>query len=457
MAADRPIQVTQQNKVSLATAKVVPVILVLIVAYCSYVVVGPLSINYLINAPDDLKPRVAAGIAIPIVWFALLIPVAATYLRLLLVVFLAPGYTDIGNEKLRDDPSPEFWMRDVFVCDANGRPIWCSFCESWKPDRAHHNQDVGRCTLKMDHFCPWVGGVVGERSIKFFLQFLLYAMVLCLYLTIVMAYFVHERRSNVQWDLALGLGGFFLFFTLGMVLNSLHLAFLVLLPPELQASVNGNLPLAPERTARTPSSRSPLEDDEDSERPLTSEIDDPSHSRYFSNNNSNNRAFRRATKSEFWRGTVTYPLQPATDRPPLPAPQSRTFAILETPPRMNPWDLGTPYRNFTNVLGEKMHDWLLPLKRSPLAEHSSDVSFYPLGPQFENFLEDAGLVQYSASNQKDSTVSSRRGRKRKVDPGWQNGERPDGYFVEKETRRQRKEARRAEREQEWQRERDVVQ
>lgn len=137
------------NKVSLGTARGVPVFLVLVVAYASYVVVGPVSINYLINAPEDVRPRIAAGIAIPIVWFALVIPVAITYARLLFVAICDPGYVPLGNEELRKDPSAEFWKRDVFVCDSNGRPIWCSFCENWKPDRAHHNQDVGRCTLKM--------------------------------------------------------------------------------------------------------------------------------------------------------------------------------------------------------------------------------------------------------------------------------------------------------------------
>ncbi|KAK5113027.1 hypothetical protein LTR85_011049 [Meristemomyces frigidus] len=210
------------NKVSLATAKVVPVFLVLVVAYCSYVVVGPLSIEYLLNNSE--RRRIAAGIAIPIVWFALLVPVAATWLRLLLVVFGDPGYLPCGDETEKDQqPPPEFWMKDVFVCDNQGLPIWCQHCRTWKPDRAHHNQDTGRCTLKMDHFCPWVGGVVGERSMKFFLQFLVYSLLLSTYGMILLAYFVHENHSKVQWLIALGLAGFFVLFTLGMVINTLHL------------------------------------------------------------------------------------------------------------------------------------------------------------------------------------------------------------------------------------------
>ncbi|TKA67863.1 hypothetical protein B0A55_08414, partial [Friedmanniomyces simplex] len=280
-----------RNKASLATARVVPVVLALIVAYATYVVIGPLTINYLLNAPHDVRPRIAAGIAIPIVWLFLLIPVAATYLRLLLVVFLDPGYVPQGYDELRQEPPPDFWARDVYVCDANGSPIWCDYCRNWKPDRAHHNQDVG--------------GVVGERSLKFFLQFLFYSMILSTYLTALMAFFVHEtlhRNANVHFCVALGLGGFFVLFTLGMVIttvqyaglgwttieqagrgNSIHLA--VLLPPELQAALNGSAPTAP------PSAFSRGHDQ------FTSEIDDPSHSSYFSNTGTKNWPLRRASRS----------------------------------------------------------------------------------------------------------------------------------------------------------------
>ena len=49
----------------------------------------------------------------------------------------------------------EFYSKDVFVCQGDGRPIWCSTCENWKPDRSHHCREIERCVKKMDHFCPW--------------------------------------------------------------------------------------------------------------------------------------------------------------------------------------------------------------------------------------------------------------------------------------------------------------
>ncbi len=47
------------------------------------------------------------------------------------------------------------YTKDVFVCEGDGRPKWCSECENWKPERSHHSRDVGRCVRKFDHFCPW--------------------------------------------------------------------------------------------------------------------------------------------------------------------------------------------------------------------------------------------------------------------------------------------------------------
>jgi palmitoyltransferase len=49
----------------------------------------------------------------------------------------------------------EFYRRDVFVCEMDGKPKWCTDCGNRKPDRAHRCSDVGRCVRKMDHFCPW--------------------------------------------------------------------------------------------------------------------------------------------------------------------------------------------------------------------------------------------------------------------------------------------------------------
>ena len=467
-----------RNKASIATAKFIPVFLALIIAYASYVITGPLAIEYLLNPPEGVPKRIAVGFAIPIAFLFLLIPVGATWLRLLIVVWWSPGYIPYGTERNGNEPEPapgleEFWQKEVFVCDLRGLPIWCGQCNNWKPDRAHHNQDVGRCTMKMDHFCPWVGGVVGERSYKFFVQFNFYSFLLSGYTTGVLAYFVAEKRESsgleIQWLVALGLAGFFALFTLGMVGNSLWMIFrnvttienlnaytrtellAVLLPPELQGQQLQGPPPPPQAHLRHDASPS---GSGDSGQPLTSELDDPSHSTYFSNLH-NPRPRRKESvlplQDQIWKGAVTYPIHLPSDRPPLPAPHPRTFAILQTLPGMNVWDLGSSWQNFKSVFGPELHDWLLPVKHSPCCDHSSDVSQFPLGPDFEELLIEAGLTPRPSSlppsekghrsDPRGSHASRKRKRKRKLDLGWQNGERPDGWFSEKEIRRRRHETR----------------
>jgi palmitoyltransferase len=165
--------------------------------------------NYLIKHGS----RNGAGIAVIVLYFIFLFPMASSYLRLLMTI-PHPGYIEKGtptaatpvkpateappqhniqasctsttvqdgtNEtdrksrpaapqepavtlldtkailsgELPPPPGTErFYSRDVFACDQNGLPIWCGVCNNWKPDRSHHGSDVGRCVLKMDHFCP---------------------------------------------------------------------------------------------------------------------------------------------------------------------------------------------------------------------------------------------------------------------------------------------------------------
>ena len=57
----------------------------------------------------------------------------------------------------------------------------CHKCgENYKPGRAHHDSVTGRCIVKFDHFCPWIGNAVGAMNHKFFILFVGYTMTSCL-------------------------------------------------------------------------------------------------------------------------------------------------------------------------------------------------------------------------------------------------------------------------------------
>jgi len=171
------------------------------------------SVDYLLKASGtDRAPRPGTANALIAVYLILLSLIALSYFRLLYTVTTYPGYVPRGprwrtNSKGRetagrryekDNTAPnkpggkpnavaehdnghtgvfpypdgpplsedthgqhassnlgDFYTKDVFSCEGDGRPVWCSTCLNFKPDRTHHCREVGRCVRKMDHFCPW--------------------------------------------------------------------------------------------------------------------------------------------------------------------------------------------------------------------------------------------------------------------------------------------------------------
>ncbi|KAL4911696.1 DHHC palmitoyltransferase-domain-containing protein [Aspergillus aurantiobrunneus] len=252
------------RRINLAVARVIPVVLFGIIIYACYAITKPLCIDYLIDPlPEYARPsRIGAGAAIIAIFYVLLLLVIITYLRLLYNVVWNPdflprsstaapeqhstfrhsqehprrkrkGHRKTKPTEISDKPEGDveraldynagplmipwdiaglenFYKKDVFVCQPDGRPIYCSKCCHFKPDRTHHCREVDRCVQKMDHFCPWVGGVVSEKSFKFFIQFVFYTTLLCTFLLIVCAFFTAERRRetgdvNPHWAIGIGL------------------------------------------------------------------------------------------------------------------------------------------------------------------------------------------------------------------------------------------------------------
>lgn len=191
-----------QHGVNKWGARIIPVILIGLAGYSVWVVVVLLTIKYLLHPPSGVPRRIGVGIAILVIYFLLLILMGLSYFRVLAVVNTNPGYVPLPAEEQqrreartrrkqrssrstaesteKDDnlaPSQElayidrgsvsggrsgppaglenFYTRDIFECEVDGLPRYCSICKTWKPDRTHHSREVGRCIFKMDHFCPW--------------------------------------------------------------------------------------------------------------------------------------------------------------------------------------------------------------------------------------------------------------------------------------------------------------
>jgi palmitoyltransferase len=113
-----------------------------------------------------------------------------------------PGYIPLGRSFEKNAmPGLEFTTKDAFICDNNGKPRFCDHCNAYKPDRTHHCSEVGRCVKRMDHFCPWVGGIISENNMKFFLQFLVYGLFYNLFLVITLGILMQERKQKVSREL----------------------------------------------------------------------------------------------------------------------------------------------------------------------------------------------------------------------------------------------------------------
>lgn len=318
------------------------------------------------SSTQNIPHRPATATAILVLYFLFLLPYIISYLRILQVIQTNPGYIPKGSSTTKTQekegegkipldhaaildgtiPPPPgietFYTKDVFVCDSFGIPIYCSTCNAWKPDRTHHCSEVGRCVRRMDHFCPWVGGIVSETTMKFFLQFTFYASVFCAFTFSITIWAIVDRerrtggRRNGNWIAIAACAGFFGFMALGMLLTTLQ--------TQLKNRTNiENLGTSFYMAVHLP---------DGSEHPL-----DPDG---------------RARC-----GFVTYPFRntPSSIR-------LRKFAIILVKPDDNPWDIGA-LENLKSVLGRRYWEWVLPFGYPPCCFHERGDTDFPLGKGFE--------------------------------------------------------------------------
>ncbi|SCV05636.1 LANO_0H11848g1_1 [Lachancea nothofagi CBS 11611] len=69
---------------------------------------------------------------------------------------------------------------EIYQCDPQGYPLWCTACKSIKANRTHHSSTLGYCVPRFDHYCMWIGTVVGRKNYRLFVQFALYLWCFCI-------------------------------------------------------------------------------------------------------------------------------------------------------------------------------------------------------------------------------------------------------------------------------------
>ncbi|CAO1383742.1 unnamed protein product [Diamesa hyperborea] len=90
----------------------------------------------------------------------------------------------------------------ILNCTMNSCVRFCEKCQHIKPDRAHHCSVCNNCNLKMDHHCPWVNNCVNFSNYKFFILFLGYGLLYCLYVCLSMlTFFLEVWKSDINRDM----------------------------------------------------------------------------------------------------------------------------------------------------------------------------------------------------------------------------------------------------------------
>ncbi|XP_043913626.1 palmitoyltransferase ZDHHC15 [Protopterus annectens] len=175
----------------------IPVIIItFVVLWSYYAYVFELCLLTLTNIPEKVIYLIAFHVC-----FSLF---AWTYWKSIFTLPSQPhkkfrlSYTD--KERYDNEERPEV-QKQILVELAKKLPVqtrtssggvrFCDRCQLIKPDRCHHCSVCNMCVLKMDHHCPWVNNCIGFSNYKFFLLFLIYSLLYCLYIAAtVLQYFI---------------------------------------------------------------------------------------------------------------------------------------------------------------------------------------------------------------------------------------------------------------------------
>jgi hypothetical protein len=195
-----------EQRIGAATSVIMPLLEFGAIGFVTWVLCYLICFQYLIDPSEDLRqsfnvqPRRSTGIALIVVYAILLLMLLIPWMRLLQVIWtkqdMLPRAEPTTEKEAADSSAMEQY--DAYISDYQGVPLFCEKCRVFKPDRAHHCKELGRCVKKMDHYCPWAGGIIAEHTHKFFMQFVFYGALFTAYLWIVVAVFLADRISKVR-------------------------------------------------------------------------------------------------------------------------------------------------------------------------------------------------------------------------------------------------------------------
>ncbi|OSX56506.1 hypothetical protein POSPLADRAFT_1050707 [Postia placenta MAD-698-R-SB12] len=123
-----------------------------------------------------------------------------------LIVILARDPGPVPSPKRSEAPDSESSSMDfaqALLDTEDDEPLirtqgkWCRKCVAPKPERSHHCSSCGRCVLKMDHHCYWLGDkCIGHRNYSAFVHFLTCVSLLSIYIACLCVQAVYFAFTN---------------------------------------------------------------------------------------------------------------------------------------------------------------------------------------------------------------------------------------------------------------------
>ncbi|XP_020273045.1 probable protein S-acyltransferase 17 isoform X2 [Asparagus officinalis] len=100
-----------------------------------------------------------------------------------IILFLLTSFSDPGtvnSENVSNYLSAYPYDKIIYVEKE------CRTCKIPKPARSKHCGICDRCIARFDHHCGWMNNCIGEKNIRYFMAFLLWHFLICLYGAIVL-------------------------------------------------------------------------------------------------------------------------------------------------------------------------------------------------------------------------------------------------------------------------------
>ncbi|KAI7084093.1 hypothetical protein KC356_g7037 [Hortaea werneckii] len=339
--------------VNVWASRIIPAVLLGIIGYVSWVITRPVAVQYLLTPPSR-SPRIGAGVVVLVLYWIFMVLMTWSFLRLLFEVAFDPGLikTQDGQKITKyqsrppdDDPeaqtSPDPKRRGHHRAATRGfwnRLLPVGRSRALYDLKDFYTKDVFVCDDR-----------VTETSNKFFIQFNAYTVLYCVFIIIIMGVFTDGVReqpdlyilAHGHWIAVLAMGIFFFLLTLETDMTAVILAVLNLTTPENIKMKTAVWQLA----VRVPEGFDPSG---------LKTVSFPSGTLHDPENAASSGGSETTEKDKEEEDEQA--LQTADD--------THRFAILQSEPGDNPWDIGR-WQNFTQMMGKYPWNWLLPIQHSP--------------------------------------------------------------------------------------------